>query len=54
MDPGQTEHADPRIDMVTDLVWLERGLIVEIDGPQRIRETFRYSTPYGTREEEGA
>ncbi len=29
--------------------------ILEIDGPQRIRETFRYSTPYGTREEgEGA
>ena len=24
--------------------------ILEIDGPQRIRETFRYSTPYGTRE----
>ena len=29
------------------------AFIVEIDGPQRIRETFRYSTPYGTREEEG-
>ena len=29
------------------------GFILEIDGPQRIRETFRYSTPYGTREEEG-
>ncbi len=27
--------------------------IVDIDGPQRIRETFRYSTPYGTREEGG-
>ncbi|MEK6851602.1 MAG: nicotinamide-nucleotide adenylyltransferase [Candidatus Thermoplasmatota archaeon] len=26
--------------------------ILEIDGPQRIRETFRYSTPYGTRENE--
>ncbi len=26
--------------------------ILEIDGPQRIRETFRYSTPYGTREED--
>ncbi|HEV8594268.1 MAG TPA: nicotinamide-nucleotide adenylyltransferase [Thermoplasmata archaeon] len=25
--------------------------ILEIDGPQRIRETFRYSTPYGTRED---
>src|SRR3989304_2091006 len=24
--------------------------ILEIDGPQRIRETFRYSTPSGTRE----
>ena len=23
MDPGQTERADPGIDMVTDLVWLE-------------------------------
>ena len=30
------------------------AFILEIDGPQRIRETFRYSTPYGTREEEGA
>lgn len=27
--------------------------ILEIDGPQRIRETYRYSTPYGTREGEG-
>jgi nicotinamide-nucleotide adenylyltransferase len=26
------------------------AFILEIDGPQRIRETFRYSTPYGTRE----
>lgn len=25
--------------------------ILEIDGPTRIHETFRYSTPYGTREE---
>lgn len=25
--------------------------ILEIDGPQRIRETYRYSTPYGTRED---
>jgi len=28
--------------------------ILEIDGPQRIRETFRYSTPYGTRESDDA
>lgn len=28
--------------------------ILEIDGPQRIRETFRYSTPYGTRENSDA
>jgi len=28
------------------------AFILEIDGPQRIRETFRYSTPYGTRENE--
>ncbi len=28
------------------------AFILEIDGPQRIRETFRYSTPYGTREGE--
>src|SRR3989304_6020544 len=26
--------------------------ILEIDGPQRIRETFRYSPPYGARESE--
>ncbi len=28
------------------------SFVLEIDGPQRIRETFRYSTPYGTRENE--